>query len=286
MTAVAFISRAMKHFPAKISIFLILELLLNWANGIYDPLHPPVHENFDPVEANPDGFVECVGGLQIELPIFDDFNPNGHTLQELCVKPQYRGGQAGRHAGAFCVDRLSSLVAFDNSTGARVHTALANPRMWLQCAFRCFCRGVNWQAATFPEEHQLVRPAPTTADYLIKADLVDDFVLPPNENPGVNYHNAPSVDTQVLKEVAVRHLQLRRPWGYASRPPTENLLRYSKPPVHYEVQTSLDPINSVISCDGPLPGFSILPPFTHFDYVHFANPLRALCATSIDGGAE
>ena len=104
-------------------IFVLSHLLL--CNAAYDPLHPPNTENFDPAEANPMGAIKCLGDAYDQhLPIQPDgWNPNSVSMQKLCAKPQYGGGDADHHMGAYCQlaphfsDAFSQtgLVAFDMS---------------------------------------------------------------------------------------------------------------------------------------------------------------------------
>ena len=113
-----------------------------------------IAENFDPALADPGKNLTCLGdSYPLDLPIIGDFNPNLVTMQQLCAKPQYRGGQPGQHIGGWCdlirlpripgwpvSDRLpSGMIAFDISAGAQINSLLANERVMLGCRYKCFC---------------------------------------------------------------------------------------------------------------------------------------------------
>ncbi|KAL9612030.1 MAG: hypothetical protein Q9167_003356 [Letrouitia subvulpina] len=50
---------------------------------------------------DPNG-ITCQGNTNIYLPVFDEYDPNELSLQKLCAKPEYGGGQAFQHVGGFC----------------------------------------------------------------------------------------------------------------------------------------------------------------------------------------
>ena len=45
----------------------------------------------------------CAGDS--ELPVFPNVNPNKVSVQKLCAKPQYNGGEPGQHVGGYCILR-------------------------------------------------------------------------------------------------------------------------------------------------------------------------------------
>ena len=158
--------------------------------------------------------------------------------------------------------------------------------MWLQCTLRCFCvhdqfNAIHPRAAGWVTNQQSV-------DYLIKADIVDDFVIPaqgqsppPGQYHALGLHNA--------KEVTIRHLDNMMasresedgPIIYPSAEAMESQV-VSHPDLYGRIETGLDPPNHLVSCNGPMPTFQAPPPFTSWDY--WNNNLYSLCASLIDGG--
>ena len=260
-------------------LFISVYLCHSFIKAEYNPLHPPTTETFDPGEANPDGFVYCLGNPQVQMPTFPNFNPNEKDLQQLCVKPQYNGGLRYQHAGAYCL--TSNFVVFDNSSGAKTHPALANPRMWLQCALRCFCEGQQWEQSINAAPHQEASDE-DDAEYLIKADLVDDFFMNKAAGWAPRHQEFFSMNLHTVTEVAARHQQLRQ---HPQHDSAEDLFKSMQASDVGEVKTSLDPPNHLVSCDGVMPSFKLPKIFTRTQRLYY-SPLRALCASVIDGGSE
>ena len=102
------------HGWAALFVFFLL-LFFPPALSVYDPLHPPDNENFDPAEANPEGALYCLGNLQEVLVLFGMWNPNSHDLNQLCRKPQYQGGE---NRGCHAVGCFRTLVAFLGDTSS------------------------------------------------------------------------------------------------------------------------------------------------------------------------
>ncbi|KAK0509598.1 hypothetical protein JMJ35_007992 [Cladonia borealis] len=134
----------------------------------YDPEHPPAYENFNVANARSLGFITCLGNksdqqLPSILPTHQGrfFNPKTKTMQQLCAKPQYGGGNPFEHVGGYCgrssiesEQNLTGFVLFDVSFGAKVNTYLAAPRMLAECSFRCFCSNITVLNETLPEAGQ------------------------------------------------------------------------------------------------------------------------------------
>ena len=257
----------------------------HFTTGSYDPTHPPRQENFDPAEANPAGQVYCLGNPQVDMPSFGDFNPSWLSLRKLCVKPQYRGGAPGFHAGGFCF--MGERLAFDSSPGAQTHPALTNPRFWYQCSLRCFC-GTQYDslAPTVPPPNWRIEH-PQQVNYLIKADVVDDFVIPargqaPPEKTMSDQYNAMSIT--LITEIGAQHIQARYPHSNSNW--ISRLLGSGN---YRKILVSLDPANHLLSCSGRVPGFNLWPlEFDGLDMTgrRYPNPLLAICASAIDGGSE
>lgn len=71
-------------------------------------------------------------------------------MQQLCVKPQYGGGNLYEHISGYCPvsvseneQYLTGNVYYDLSIGAKSNTNLATPRMIAECTNRCFCSNLT-----------------------------------------------------------------------------------------------------------------------------------------------
>ncbi|KAI9673855.1 MAG: hypothetical protein M1817_002061 [Caeruleum heppii] len=233
--------------------------------AVFDPTVPRLVENFDPAEADPFHNLTCLGPLpQWPLPILPDFDPNIFTLQELCAKPQYGGRARGQHLGLFALTTWTSedRLSFDRSAGALTATALVNPRLQLYCRMRCYAhRGspdltlqpdISTNAYTNPW-HFMDNPQ-RTSHYLIKVDVLDDYIVPPTRDFAVKaFHHWTTVlyhGTQV---------------GPSQR--------------SHKTVISVDEGNRVV-CTGPLPNWP-LPDAWSYQYI---RSQQHLCAVELSGG--
>ncbi|KAI9676056.1 MAG: hypothetical protein M1817_000799 [Caeruleum heppii] len=272
---------------ARLSCSLLASLwlfLVSSASSTRPPFYPYRDDNVLPAFANPAHNVSCVGeadDLGEHLPIHNGFDPNGVSMQKLCVKPQFGGGQIGQHLGGFCqpppdaaAASTSSAppplgrVAFDPSPAAITAKWLRNPRLLLHCRSRCFCNyGI-------PEAQRNVQPKEIPADYgtelrrgnayRIEIDVVDDHVNAVADSRAVLDHWA--ADSVARKMTKVFD-------GEPEVPPFEDGMNLPPMPV------SITRANQ-IECEGPLPEWPAPPPFTWDDF----TDLRSLCATQLSGG--
>ena len=147
---------------------------------MYDRRNPPSTENFNPAEANPEFNITCVGDhSNIQLPIVNrmmptEFDPNEFSMQQLCAKPQYGGGERFQHIGGYCLPqtRGHGLIAFDRSPEAATCLLLSNPRVQLECRTRCQCN-----ALANPRPVTVYNPRPGKHNYEIDLDIVRDFQI-------------------------------------------------------------------------------------------------------------
>ena len=254
-------------FPAvsSLMVFIFLFFHVDPCSARFDPSRPYRTENFDPAEADPRGNMSCFGsGYAVKLPMVGDFNPNLVSMQQLCVKPQYNGGQPNQHVGGWCSptyshrQRFRRKVVFDQSPGARTNAVLSHPRVLLGCLLRCYCH-VGSSALTtqplntnFDLEHNYQQ---STATYEIKIDVVDDFNVPVEEHGGT----------------------LSSEW--VSTVPVMLQTEVSGGPQHGAIPTSQDAEND-IECRGSLPSFPLPSPYLASSF----RNLQALCATTFNGG--
>ncbi|KAL9610854.1 MAG: hypothetical protein Q9167_004459 [Letrouitia subvulpina] len=257
-----------------------MTLLPRPAAAAYDPRNPPRTENFDPQEANPEGRLFCQGYPQINLPTLSvNFNPNEKTLQQLCVKPQYGGGSRHQHLGGFCAD---GLVIFDPSHGAMTSYVLFNTRMLLQCLLRCYCYNYDPDSQAGPAEGHDNDHSEIGNPYVIKADLIDDFGTPLSGNRGGLVDPSWHIEVITAVEVPLRHLESQ---GLEI---DQIDLRLSHSGLWDSKETILDPANTVIFCDGPLPSWRFPPPVGIDQFTGVLEqeitPLEQLCFNSLDGG--
>jgi len=100
-----------------------------------------VGDNLIPANADPSLSITCVGdSYGYNLPVSAGFDTSHVTMQQLCAKTQFNGGQPGQHLGGWCdYSRHHSKVVFDLSGPAQVNPVLTNPRVMVACQYRCFC---------------------------------------------------------------------------------------------------------------------------------------------------
>ena len=237
-----------------------------------------IAENFDPALADPRGNLTCLGNqYPLILPIIGEFNPNLVTMQQLCAKPQYDGGEPGQHVGGWCsfnsaVGRQSrygsdqlqttmSMVMFDISASAQVNTALANERVMLACRYKCFCSNGLDDLGTQPENTDRYSASVWIGgrlSYDLALDIVNDF----------------ADRTQKVK--------LPRPGvDRGSRLPLRIQDQGSDPPSSRFI--GLDPANN-ITCRGNLPAFP-LPLSENIPVRDYINDLQQMCANRLIGGS-
>ena len=234
-------------------------------SAVFDPAQPHQTENFDPAEADPRSNISCFGdNYAIDLPMVGGFNPNLVSMQQLCVKPQYEGGQVNQHVGGWCAPTYSRgqgsqrKVVFDQSPGAHTNGVLSHPRILIGCLLRCYCH-------TGPTA-QITQPLDTNsglqntyqqsaATYEIKIDVVDDFDVLMEEHMG-------TIDG-----------------GWVSAVPVTLETEVGSGPQYGAIPTSQDSDND-IECRGRLPPFPLPSPYQ----VSIFKNLQALCATFFNGG--
>ena len=140
----------MKSLVVFRSLWLLsffLQSTTQLVRAAFDRRTPPDHENFDPVEADPNGNLTCPEEEDLQYLRLSTVSVNGQsidpgqlTLQQLCAKPQYGGWGPGLHLGGFCDTAIGlRIVSFDLSAEPRVAAELASPRLLLYCQIRCYC---------------------------------------------------------------------------------------------------------------------------------------------------
>lgn len=241
-----------RHFGWRLVLCLLAGVItshLPTVSAVYDPTQPHTTENLDPAEADPSGNITCLGDrYAIDLPIIAGFNPNEVTMQQLCAKPQYNGGNPGEHVGGWCG---LGAVKFDQRPAAEVNVELSNPRVLLGCAARCFCNG--WYTELGVQSKGYV---PFWEDYLdwpplydaIKIDILDDFEA--------------SGQSQVVSTLKTRILLQTQIVGSPDA-----------------VTVGIDE-NNEIQCRGTLPRFQPPEPYRLSDFTN----LQQMCAVAAFGG--
>ena len=262
-------SRSIGRLQLLFFLFLLASSRATIASAAYNKLMPPVTENFDPEDANPEANITCLGdSYDLDLPVVGDFNPNQVSVHKLCANPQFNGGEPGQHLGGYCIllphagTGTTGEVAFDSSNGAQINTELFNPRTVLGCFSRCFC---NYEVADVSVEpkanHDLFQTYQQLSQrtYELQLDIEDDFTVPrAKENGKLGNTAVDSVQIQSHSQIGVALM-------YAGTLSTETL--------------SLD-IGNKIECRSDLPTFLLPDPFQTAD---FAN-LQQMCATPLSGG--
>ena len=241
--------------------------------AVFDPNRPRTAENFDPIdpaEGNPDHQITCFGHRpEILLPVYSDWDPNSHTVQQLCAKPQYGGLAPEKQLGGYCAVSAASpyegpgrgLVAFDRSRAARSSLVLFNPQLLLYCRTRCFCTSdlvdgmqpehyPDWDEAAFGPG-RLGREDQT---YQIKVEESQTWGTMQSHRGRTN-HRVFRTGIWILPETA---WQVTRPQIW---------------------QVSISRENYPI-CSGPLPQFPLPGSFSGSD---FGN-LQSFCAVQLAGG--
>ncbi|KAI9682253.1 MAG: hypothetical protein M1817_000307 [Caeruleum heppii] len=254
-------------------LLFYLSLLCVRADAVFDPYNPPLEENFDPRDADPDGNITCVGPLpEWRLPTFPDFDPNTFTLQELCAKPQYGGRAKDQHMAGWCLRNTGlvgeesdvDLVVFDENPRARASRELGQPRLALYCKTRCFCNSevtngdFSVQPIPAPQQRTLYVDTSRKA-YRISLDLVDDFDEPPANHRGFR------------GEVLATTIDTASP-----------ILEEDQDLDFADDSSALVGIidENKIDCIGPLPNFPLPAPM---DHTHYQN-VQHLCAVQLSGG--
>ena len=239
----------------------------------------PGWENYNPERANPLRNITCLGdSLDLRLPMLGDFDPNQVSVQKICAKTQYNGGEPDQHAGGYCSEppfgRYSGDIAFDQNGPAKANSLLQNPRVLLACRYRCFC---TWNVADTSVQPKTIQRGrgrrleieslQSQRSYELRLDIDDDFFTLPGDHKG--QFGETKVDTLRL----LRQSQLKRE---AAQTPTQGMYDY----------ISLDPGNKIV-CSGDMPPFDLPQPYTARDYTaRNTDPVQKLCATQLAGGAK
>ena len=233
------------------------------------------HE-LDDERVNPENNITCVGQTpDLRLPLLQDgFNPNMASMQQLCAKTKYGGGQAGQHAGAYCWIRPGTAshnnigndttgdVGFDLSLGAQTSAQLQNPRFLLACFYRCFCNyGLENPSIQPKSKYTYFRTSTTRSffSYELQLDLDNDFTTSRQLKRG----------KQGWRRVKSTRVPERPENAQISSPSAGMGLQY----------ITLDAGNE-IECRGDLPTFVLPAPYATSDF----GSLQELCATQMNGG--
>ena len=232
---------------------------------------------------NPEGDVKgfennitCVGQFpDLKLPILEDgFDPNQASMQQLCAKTRYGGGEPGHQVGGYCWARPGTFsyhttdndttgdVGFDLTPPAQASTVLQNPRFLLACFYRCFCNYNLQNPSVQPKSRYAFFRTSTTRSafsYDMQLDLNNDFTTPRSLKMGMQ-------GARRVKSVRVPE----RSESLQTKSPTARMGR---------VLISLDPENE-IECRGDLPNFVLPSPYSISDFVS----MQELCATQLNGG--
>ena len=249
------------------------------------------------------------------------FNPKTKTMQQLCAKPQYGGGNPFEHVGGYCgrspiesEQHLTGFVQFDVSFGAKVNTYLATPRIIAECSFRCFCSNVTVLDETLPEARQrdniYIQPKFIAAtDRLIydrpfdrldstfqtRVDVVDNYSI---QYPLANkclYKLGPG-ESSVWVDATIDSFDVEVVAQFEAIdandvPDLIGTHSYLDIDGNAEGQSSisLGPHNEII-CDGPLPPWNLPAPYTTADFSpqvmgHASyRGLNSFCAVYQSGG--
>ena len=279
----------LRRFQNLVVFSLLSSLLISSVSSTYNPYRKHFKENFDPAEADPKRNLSCVGdSYGLRLPLLEDgFNPNGLSMQKLCVKPQYGGGEQHQHAGAYCFHPIEPLppsksendsesdidndfvgeelpvmygkVIFDPHRYAQTSRRLQNPRVLQACIYRCFCNyGVEDVSIQPPSDHFPIQKLPSGEGYQLQIDIENDFTLSyVTKMSGTALGDVDS--SSIFKKPQVDSDGL----GFLVQPTYMNL----------------DPGNE-IECTGDLPSFVLPSPYT---YANFSS-VQELCAVALSGG--
>ncbi|KAI9680489.1 MAG: hypothetical protein M1817_003929 [Caeruleum heppii] len=219
----------------------------------YDPSRPHSQENFDPIEADPQGHITCLGPLPAwALPKINGWDPNTATLQEICAKPQYGGKARWQHIGGYCpkfdLDNTpldddepeERPLAFDRDPRAQASVFLSNPR-----TVQPFMTPWLYETKTVPSRNT----------YEIKIDRPDDFSMLASRHRGTSDEPVLSTELWIRPEL-MYHATIGR-WEYVS----------------------IDEGNR-IECEGPFPTWPLPAPFEAENF----ESLQGLCAVQLSGG--
>ena len=219
-----------------------------------------------------------------------DFNPNGLSMQRLCVKPQYGGGAQHQHAGAYCFnpiepdsepdssfERYSSStsdsddefarepavmlgkVVFDPHRGAQASQQLQNPRFMQACVYRCFCNyGVEDVSRQPLSKNYPVELWDAQLGYELQIDINNDFTVPRASKMGDQARG-------IVESIRIMTMPQIDSLGAGFLP--------------HSTYMNLDPGNE-IECEGNLPDFVFPSPYTRASF----SSVQDLCAVAISGG--
>ena len=254
--------------------------VLIWSQ-VLQPSLSTLEENFDPSKADPYMNITCLGDkFPFLLPVEPGFDPNQKSMQQICAKPQFNGGEPFQHLGGYCWNARqwntnhenvpsTGLVTFDKHPLAKTSQLLSNPRAYLACAYRCFCNIGLADDSVQPRNNVggqwgrlggKVYWESSDLSYEIKVDIFDDFNVPQASHQG-------TLGADVVKARMVSHLE--QPFiGQAILP---NAIAPSR--------ISLDPANK-IRCAGAVPQFPLPGPFTSSDFAD----IQQFCAVQLNGG--
>ena len=243
------------------------------------------NDNINPANADPRYNITCLGEYEKPLPIVAGFSPiypsSGLSMQKLCAKTQYNGSPPGQHIGGWCQRSLHhSEVVFDIGVGAQINPVVANPRVMLACAYRCFCNyGLTFNEVQ-PRYRGYGEEWKSEETYEVQADVVDDYDVPWTENfeekpgsPGDPVVEVPKIShkgTAGEKVVTVAEIWTESQQAYELDPGGSD---------PHRTYVSMDSDNS-IECHGRLPLFPLPSPYRSSDF----STLQELCAVQFFGG--
>lgn len=232
---------------------------------------------------DPNG-VTCQGNTNIYLPVFDEYDPNELSLQQLCVKPQHGGGEAFQHVGGFCgLGNDGPQVVFDSTPPSQVDMRLFNPRMLLMCQYRCYCNGYNpgVTKGPFPGLENFYDEVQNP--YLIVPDIVQDFDEDPPDEISNPIHEEETLYYHIFQlHYSEAVFRVRRGVGQ-HLPDIRDAMMHENS--WEEVQLVTPEESKVVFCGGPMPNFPLPAPMTAEDFAHPNVPaVERLCASAIDAG--
>lgn len=236
-------------------------------------------DNLSPANADPTLNISCIGDrYDSELPISAGFNPNEVSMQQLCAKTEFNGGQPGQHIGGWCNwSRHHSQVVFDLGVAAEINPVLANPRVMLACSYRCFC---NYGLGAYPVQPKTAPYANTwesNQTYELQVDVIDDFDVVWTSNMGKTDPSS-EVDVPQISHAGT----LGQTFVQVAEVQTMSQLAFSADRLGTEPRftyTSMNPDNE-IECHGVLPRFPLPSPYRNSDF----SILQELCAVQFSGG--
>lgn len=249
-----------------------------------------VGDNLIPANADPSLNITCVGNSYgYNLPSSAGFDTSTVTMQQLCAKTQFNGGQPGEHIGGWCdYSRHESRVVFDLTAPAQVNPVLANPRVMLACQYRCFCNYGLGADPTQPPAPIALAPAwRSDQTYEMTVDVLDDF----DEPAWIDNVMATQLGTYQSDGMEVDAPLSGHRGGKGAMPVRVAEVFTESQQVHTKDETPSDPVlphatflsmneDNQIECSGVRPLWPLPFPFSIGQF----PDLQKLCAVEFSGG--